>query len=70
MMREQLSIWTDYKRINATHFLSENPVRFISIDPFNVSDNHLMFESVVVSNLDGEIRNARYNIKARKSSLK
>ena len=58
-------IWTGYERVNGSHFKSKNPVNFISIDPLDFQSRHLYFESVVVSNLDGKLRNAHDNVRAR-----
>ena len=60
-----VKIWTDYERVNNSHFKSQNPVRLISIDPLDFAQQHLLFESVVVSNLDGKLRNAQNNVRAR-----
>ena len=49
---------------------SENPERFISFDSSDYRNHHLLFDPVVISNLDGQLRNAPSDIKARNCSSK
>merc|ERR1712227_1059959 len=60
---DRLGIWTDLKRVNNSFFKSESSDDMISFKD-SVEHQYLQFDSVVVSNLEGKLRNTNDKMSA------